>query len=122
MKDESEFKITLKLEDLSGCPDTLIEAARSAAVEANKAEDEYVITLSRSLVEPFLTFSDRRDLREKAWSAWCKRGELDPSRNNRAIAEEQLQSEDGRTLDRLPYHRIFWFAWFNTYEHTRLVH
>ena len=91
MKDESEFKITLKLEDLSGCPDTLIEAARSAAVEANKAEDEYVITLSRSLVEPFLTFSDRRDLREKAWSAWCKRGELDPSRNNKAIAEEQLQ-------------------------------
>ena len=28
---------------------------------------EYVITLSRSLVVPFLTFSDRRDLREKAW-------------------------------------------------------
>ena len=28
---------------------------------------DFVITLSRSLVVPFLTFSDRRDLREKAW-------------------------------------------------------
>ena len=37
------------------------------------------------------------------------------------ITEEQLQAEDGRILDRLPYHRIFWFAWFNAYENTRLV-
>lgn len=31
------------------------------------ATGDYVITLSRSLVVPFLTYSDRRDLREVAW-------------------------------------------------------
>jgi len=37
------------------------------------------------------------------------------------IEEEQLTAADGRILNRLPYHRIFWFAWFNTYKNTRLV-
>lgn len=38
-----------------------------------------------------------------------------------AITEEQITAPDGRVLERLPYHRIFWFAWFNTYKNTRLV-
>ena len=37
------------------------------------------------------------------------------------ITEEQLIGSNGTTLDRLPYHRIFWFAWYNTYKDTRLV-
>jgi len=37
------------------------------------------------------------------------------------LTEEQLIAENGQVLKRLPYHRIFWFAWFNTYENTRLV-
>jgi len=37
------------------------------------------------------------------------------------ISEEQLVSPAGEVLGRLPYHRIFWFAWFNTYRNTRLV-
>lgn len=76
---------------MSGCPPDLIQAAKQAAVERKKGADEYVITLSRSLVEPFVTFSDRRDLREKAWNAWTKRGELDASRDNNKIATEILK-------------------------------
>lgn len=38
-----------------------------------------------------------------------------------SIEEEQLIASDGTTLNRLPYHRIFWFAWYNTYKNTRLV-
>jgi hypothetical protein len=38
------------------------------------------------------------------------------------IDEEKLVSEDGQVLSRLPYHRMFWFAWFNTFEETRLVY
>ncbi len=38
-----------------------------------------------------------------------------------AVGEEQLTAPDGRVFKRLPYHRIFWFAWFNTFENTRLV-
>ncbi|MCG8332293.1 MAG: DUF3179 domain-containing protein [Chitinophagales bacterium] len=41
--------------------------------------------------------------------------------NSWKITEEKLIATDGRILNRLPYHRIFWFAWFNTYEGTRLV-
>ena len=37
------------------------------------------------------------------------------------VAEEHMTSTDGRVLNRLPYHRMFWFAWFNTYPESRLV-
>jgi len=91
MKDEEVWELVLKKDDLAGCPDSLVSAARSVAEERNKAEDEYVITLSRSLVEPFLTFSDRRDLRETAWKAWVSRGELDPERDNLKLATKILK-------------------------------
>jgi len=91
MKDEETFEIVLTKEDLDGCSDSLIEAARQAAVERNKAEDEYVITLSRSLVEPFLTYANRRDLREQAWREWSRRGELSEDRANLPIAVEMLK-------------------------------
>jgi peptidyl-dipeptidase Dcp len=91
LKDEETYELVLKREDLSGCPESLIEAAKNAAQERNKEEDEYIITLSRSLVEPFLTFSDRRDLRQTAWEAWTSRGEMDPDRDNLRIAVEMLK-------------------------------
>ncbi len=37
------------------------------------------------------------------------------------VSEEELSSPDGRVLKRLPYHRMFWFAWYNTYPESRLV-
>lgn len=91
MKDEETYELVLKKEDLAGCPDSLIEAAKNAAEERDKAENEYVITLSRSLVEPFLTFASRRDLRETAWKAWTSRGEMDPDRDNLKIATDILK-------------------------------
>jgi len=91
MKDEELYELVLHQDDLAGCPDSLVEAAKQAAVDRNKSDDEYVITLSRSLVEPFLTFADRRDLRKEAWEAWTKRGELSPDRDNVSIAEKILK-------------------------------
>jgi len=91
LKDEETYELVLKKDDLAGCPDGLIEAAKNAAEERNKAEEEYVITLSRSLVEPFLTFASRRDLRETAWKAWTSRGEMSPDRDNLKIATEILK-------------------------------
>ncbi len=91
------MELSLEKGDLAGCPDTLIGAARTAAEEkrgsGNKRPDPdaHVITLSRSLVEPFLTMSSRRDLREKAWRAWTARGELYEERMNQPIAEEILR-------------------------------
>jgi peptidyl-dipeptidase Dcp len=91
MKDEETYEMVLKQDDLQGCPESLVQAARQAAEESNKQDDEYVITLSRSLLEPFLTYSPRRDLRKQAFEAWTKRGELDPERNNLKIATDILR-------------------------------
>eukprot|EP00565_Helicotheca_tamesis_P006089 CAMPEP_0185739820 /NCGR_PEP_ID=MMETSP1171-20130828/36311_1 /TAXON_ID=374046 /ORGANISM="Helicotheca tamensis, Strain CCMP826" /LENGTH=707 /DNA_ID=CAMNT_0028411483 /DNA_START=269 /DNA_END=2392 /DNA_ORIENTATION=+ len=96
MKDEETYEMKLKEEDLEGCPDSLVEAAKQVAAERgynkedSSEEDTYIITLSRSLVEPFLTFSSRRDLRQEAWKAWTSRGELDPTRDNLSIARNIL--------------------------------
>ena len=49
---------------------------------------KHVITLSRSSVEPFLQFSARRDLREEAFNAWIRRGEIGGKTDNRAIVAE----------------------------------
>jgi peptidyl-dipeptidase Dcp len=68
----------------------LVEAARNVAQERNKKPDEYVITLSRSLVEPFLTFANLRDLRKQAWEAWISRGEM-PDRDNLSVATKTLK-------------------------------
>jgi peptidyl-dipeptidase Dcp len=98
LADESTWQLPLTSEaDLSGLPGFLRRAAHSAAQE--RGVDGYVITLSRSLVVPFLTWSTRRDLRETAWRAWTNRGET-PTRDNRPLAREilALRYEQARLL------------------------
>jgi peptidyl-dipeptidase Dcp len=86
LADEARFQLVLKTDDdLLGLPESLRTSAKQAAIERGLA-DVYVITLSRSLVMPFLTMSDRRDLREIAYKAWAQRGEHAGSHDNRAIA------------------------------------
>ena len=101
MADENEFTVTLSEGDLSGCPPDLIAAARQAGQDRGASEGACVITLSRSLVVPFLTFADRRDLRETVWRAWTARGELSTKRDNRSVAAEilRLRSEQVRAGD-----------------------
>lgn len=85
LADESEWRMVLGEDDLAGLPDFVRAAAREAAGGAG-----YAFTLSRSSVEPFLTFSARRDLRERIWRAWTARGALDPSRANAPLIREIL--------------------------------
>ncbi|MCL5776955.1 M3 family metallopeptidase [Limibaculum sp. FT325] len=72
LKDEADWSMILGADDLGGLPPFLVQAARAEA-EARGAEG-WAITLSRSSIEPFLTFSTRRELRERAWRAWVARG------------------------------------------------
>ena len=74
LADETDIILELQQEDLAGLPSDLVAAARQAAADRAKSSDTYVITLSRSLVEPFITDSERRDLRERAWRLWTNRG------------------------------------------------
>ncbi|PRP69999.1 peptidase M3 [Chromobacterium amazonense] len=87
LADESEYALPLTENDLAGLPPFLLDAARAAA-EARQLPG-WVITLSRSSIVPFLTFSQRRDLREQAWRAWTGRGEH-PERDNRPLAKQIL--------------------------------
>ncbi|MHC5307703.1 M3 family metallopeptidase [Bartonella sp. LJL80] len=93
LKDEAEWVLFLKEEDLAGLPADLIATMRETASERGKP-DSYALTLARSIVEPFLTFSDRRDLREKAFDAWSRRGENDNENDNKALISETLALRD----------------------------
>ncbi len=86
---ESNFALELQAADLDGLPPSLIEAAAQAAKE-RKSKSPYVITLSRSLVTPFLSFSTRRDLRKKIFEAWTRRGETLAEHNNLPIIKQIL--------------------------------
>jgi len=97
LHDESSFQLVLTSEsDLAGLPGFVRAAARQAAVE--RGVEGHVITLSRSLVVPFLTFSERRDLREQAWRAWTSRGEQPGEHDNRDVARSilKLRNEQAR--------------------------
>ena len=88
LADEREWMLELTEDDLDGLPQFVIDAARAAGEE--KAKDGPVVTLSRSLVVPFLQFSPRRDLRENAYSAWTSRGAMGGETDNRAMTSEML--------------------------------
>lgn len=94
LADEKDFELPLPTEaDRAGLPDFLVAAAAEAAKERGSTAG-HVVTLSRSLIEPFLTFSDRRDLRETAWRAWIRRGENGVARDNWSIVGETLALRD----------------------------
>ena len=88
LADERDWFMDLSEADLDGLPDFVVKAARAAGAE--KGREGPVVTLSRSLIVPFLQFSPRRDLREKAFRAWAARGANGGATDNRAIAAEIL--------------------------------
>lgn len=88
LADEREWSMELEDSDLEGLPGFLIDAARGAGAEMGV--DKPVITLSRSLIVPFLQFSPRRELRETAWRAWTARGAMGGETDNRAATAEIL--------------------------------
>ena len=97
LHDESSWRLELQTEsDLAGLPDFVLAAARQAASERGLTVP--VITLSRSLIVPFLTFSTRRDLRQTAWQAWTSRGEHAGEHDNREVARDilRLRNEQAR--------------------------
>jgi peptidyl-dipeptidase Dcp len=100
LADESGFMLVLDgAADLAGLPESVVAAAAEAAAE-RKLPGKHVITLSRSSIEPFLTFSTRRDLRERAFEAWVKRGEFGGATDNRALISEMisLRAERARLM------------------------
>ena len=100
LADEQGYTLILETEeDLAGLPDFLRDALRANAEERGLA-GKHVVTLGRSSVEPFLQFSARRDLREKAFRAWIARGDNGGATDNKAIIAEmvKLRTERAKLL------------------------
>jgi peptidyl-dipeptidase Dcp len=98
LHDEKDWVLPLTAGDLEGLPDFVLAGAAQAAAE--RGLDGHAITLSRSLIEPFLTFSARRDLRQAAYQAWVARGTHEGPHDNRALIPEilALRAERARLL------------------------
>jgi len=91
LAEETDQFLVLKSEDeLAGLPQSLRDAA-AAAAETKKQPGTWVIMNTRSSIDPFLTYSDRRDLREKAWRMFINRGDNGGEHDNNAIITEVLQ-------------------------------
>jgi peptidyl-dipeptidase Dcp len=102
--DESELFILIENEsDLSGLPQSLKDAAAQAA--AAKGKKGWMIRNTRSSIDPFLTYADNRELREKAWRLFINRGDNGDARDNNAIITQilQLRAERAKLFD-LPTH------------------
>jgi peptidyl-dipeptidase Dcp len=96
---ENGYQLRLTTEEeLAGLPAFVRAAARQAAADRGLDDGVHVISLSRSLIVPFLSFSARRDLREQAWRAWVGRGDDTGDTDNRAICREilELRAEQAR--------------------------
>jgi peptidyl-dipeptidase Dcp len=110
LADEKAYVLPLQTpDDFAGLPASLLAAAAETALQRGSAAG-HAITLSRSSIEPFLQFSTRRDLREKAFRAWTARGANEGATDNRAIAAEtvRLRAERAKLLG------------FSSYAHYRL--
>ncbi|SOH92603.1 peptidyl-dipeptidase Dcp [Monaibacterium marinum] len=101
LADERDWSVTLTEDDLTGLPDDLRNTMRS--------DDGWNLTLSRSVVVPFLESSTCRDLRETAWKAWTARGANGGPTDNRDVAAEILALRHERA-------QLLGFADFASYK------
>ena len=87
LADEEKYVQYLKTDQLGGLPESLVRAAAAAAAERGHA-GEYAITNTRSSMDPFLTFSAERKLREQVWRTYYSRGDNGDANDNNAIIAE----------------------------------
>jgi peptidyl-dipeptidase Dcp len=100
LADEANYILVLENEaELAGLTQSLRDAA-AAEAESRDMAGRWVITNTRSSMEPFLTYSHRRDLRERGWRMWMSRGDNDDQYDTKALSAEilALRAERARLL------------------------
>lgn len=95
LADEEDYVIYLTENQLGGLSESFIKSAAETAKE-NGQDGKYAITNTRSVVEPFLTFSDDRGLREQVWKSYKSRGDNNDAKDNKAIIAQILKLRDER--------------------------
>jgi peptidyl-dipeptidase Dcp len=110
LADETGYVTVLESEaDLAGLPPS-VRAGASVAAEQRGHKGKWAVLNTRSSVEPFLTYSDRRDLREKVWRTFTSRGDNGDAHDTKATIAEilKLRAERAKLLG------------FKTHAHWRL--
>ena len=95
LADEENYVLFLNEDQLSGLSESLISAAANAAKGLGK-EGQYAITNSRSSMDPFLTYSDNRELREKVWKTYYSRANNGDEFDNNALIKNILTLRNER--------------------------
>jgi peptidyl-dipeptidase Dcp len=103
--DEDSQMVLLETEaDLAGLPPSVREGMAQAA-ESRGKKGQWAVLNTRSSVEPFLTYSSRRDLREKVWRMFVNRGDSgSPTDNNASITRILTLRKERATLLGYPSH------------------
>ncbi|WP_261319091.1 M3 family metallopeptidase [Microbulbifer agarilyticus] len=95
LADEEGYDLFLSEDQLAGLPESFVKAAAALATEKGQS-GKYAITNTRSSMDPFLTYSTNRELREKVWNNYYSRGDNGDEHDNNAIIAEILQLRDER--------------------------
>jgi peptidyl-dipeptidase Dcp len=90
LHDEEANGLDLSDDDMKGLPPAIRDAFVADAKDKGSAARGRVAN-TRSAIEPFLTFSPRRDLREKAWRMFVSRGDNNDANDNKATISELLK-------------------------------
>ena len=91
LAETNNFEIILNENDLDGLPDDIIALAKEEADKKYKEtkdsiyKDKYIFTPHRSSLYPFLTYSKRRDLRERLYKGYIMRGDNNNEFDNKEI-------------------------------------
>ena len=95
LAEEENYVVYLDEDELSGLPESYIKAAAKAAADRGR-QGQYAVLNTRSSMDPFLTFSDERELREKVWKNYYSRGDNDEQYDNKQIIKKILELRDER--------------------------
>jgi len=90
LHDEENYPTFLSKDQLSGLSDSYIKAAASSATAQGK-EGMYAVNNTRSSMDPFLTYSDNREMRKQVWTNYYSRGDNDDEYDNNANIVKILQ-------------------------------
>ncbi len=86
LKELNTYEIWLTADDLSGLPESSVEAAALAAKEKGR-EGEYLFTLAQPVYTAFMKYSDRPDLRERFYRLYNGRNTKGEYSNMEILAD-----------------------------------
>lgn len=95
LADEENYVVYFTEDQTGGLPESYLASAKEAAAQRGR-EGDYAVLNTRSYMDPFLTFSDERELREEVWNNYYSRGDNNDEYDNKAIIKEILELRDER--------------------------